>query len=116
MICDSSYERDKLYEEVWSEPVTAVAKRYGVSDVAIHKTCKRLQVPVPPRGYWARLSAGQLLAREPLPPYDGPQTVRRLALPSDRPRPSPLRSRESSWCSWRNKSGPKCSSYATACK
>ncbi|NLB96602.1 MAG: hypothetical protein GX785_12955, partial [Armatimonadetes bacterium] len=36
------YERDKLYEEVWSEPVTAVAKRYGVSDVAIHKTCKRL--------------------------------------------------------------------------
>lgn len=59
MIDDNSYERDRLYREVWSEPVTAVAKRYGVSDVAIHKACKRLQVAVPPRGYWAKLSAGQ---------------------------------------------------------
>jgi len=28
------YEREKLYEEVWNEPVRVVAKRYGVSDVA----------------------------------------------------------------------------------
>ena len=45
-------------EEVWSEPVTAVAKRYGVSDVAIHKTCKRLAIPVRPRLCWAELGAG----------------------------------------------------------
>lgn len=88
MISDNSYERDKLYEEVCSEPVTAVAKRYGVSDVAIHKACKRLQVPVPPRGYWARLSAGQSVTRELLPPYYGPHTVRRLSLAADRPRPA----------------------------
>ncbi len=25
------YEREKLYEEVWKEPVLAVADRYGVS-------------------------------------------------------------------------------------
>ena len=88
MITDNSYERDKLYEEVWSEPVTAVAKRYGVSDVAIHKACKRLQVPVPPRGYWAKLSAGQSVAREPLPPYNGPKRIRRMSPPSDLPRPT----------------------------
>ena len=29
------YEREKLYEEVWAEPVKIVASRYGVSDVAL---------------------------------------------------------------------------------
>ncbi len=26
------YEREKLYDEVWKEPVLVVAKRYGVSE------------------------------------------------------------------------------------
>ena len=29
------YKREVLYEEVWAEPVSTVAKRYGVSDVAL---------------------------------------------------------------------------------
>ena len=29
------YEREKLYEEVWKEPVLVVANRYGVSNVAL---------------------------------------------------------------------------------
>jgi hypothetical protein len=33
----SRYDRQRLYEEVWSEPTQQVAKRYGVSDVAIAK-------------------------------------------------------------------------------
>lgn len=95
MTTDNSYERDKLYEEVWLEPVTTVAKRYGVSDVAIHKACKRLQVPVPPRGYWAKLSAGQTVPRESLPPFDGPKTIRRLSSPPDRSRSaSPAKAKE----------------------
>jgi len=43
------YEREKLYQEVWEEPVLVVAKRYGVSDVALAKACRRLAVPLPPR-------------------------------------------------------------------
>jgi len=62
------YEREKLYEEVWIEPVKIVAERYGVSDVALGKTCRKLAVPLPGRGYWARLRAGQELERTPLPP------------------------------------------------
>ena len=31
----SQYNRAKLYEEVWKEPVSVVAKRYGVSDTAL---------------------------------------------------------------------------------
>ena len=49
------FERHKLYAEVWTEPATKVAKRYGVSDVGLRKICKRLSVPLPPLGYWARI-------------------------------------------------------------
>ena len=53
------YEREKLYEEVWKEPVLVVANRYGVSGVALAKTCRKLAVPLPPRGHWARVRAGR---------------------------------------------------------
>lgn len=65
------YNREKLYEEVWSKPVVQVAVQYGVSDVAIHKVCKSLNVPVPPRGYWARIRSGEKIKRTPLPATKG---------------------------------------------
>jgi hypothetical protein len=65
------YEREKLYEEVWKEPVLVVANRYGVSNVALAKACRKLAVPLPPRGYWARIRAGQKgPPRPPLLPYE----------------------------------------------
>jgi hypothetical protein len=67
----NTYNREKLYEEVWARPVVEVAVQYGVSDVAIHKICKSLNVPVPPRGYWSKLRAGQKLKKTPLPPANG---------------------------------------------
>src|SRR5690606_28685041 len=54
-----------LYEEVWAEPTQQVAKRYGVSDVAIAKACALLDIPKPPRGYWAKKAAGQKLPHRP---------------------------------------------------
>ncbi len=62
------YDRDALYNEVWEEPVIKVAKKYGVSDVAIHKVCKSLNIPVPPRGYWAKLKYGKKVKKTPLTP------------------------------------------------
>jgi hypothetical protein len=67
------YERGKLYKEVWKEPVLVVAKRYGVSGVALAKACKKLAVPLPSRGYWAKVRAGRSMpARPPLAPYKDP--------------------------------------------
>jgi hypothetical protein len=63
-----TYRRDALYDEVWKDPVNAVAKRYGVSDVALSKVCRRLKVPLPWSGYWAQIRAGQQIRRPPLPP------------------------------------------------
>jgi hypothetical protein len=80
------YEREKLHAEVWDEPVMIVAQRYGVSDVTLAKTCRRMAIPLPGRGYWARLRAGQKLKRPPLPspPAGVPQTltVYRALLPT----------------------------------
>lgn len=65
------YRREVLYREVWQFPVTEVAKKYAVSDVAIHKICKSLNIPTPPRGYWEKLRAGKKVEALPLPPNDG---------------------------------------------
>lgn len=65
---DVTFTREKLYEEVWARPVIQVAKDVGVSDVALAKICRKLGVPVPPRGYWARVAAGYARKRRPLPP------------------------------------------------
>ena len=61
------YERDTLYKEVWSYPIIVVARTYGVSDVMIHKICKKLDVPTPPAGYWAKKKAGKSVEVIPLP-------------------------------------------------
>ncbi len=60
-------DRDKLYEEVWTEPMTKVSKRYEISDVALAKVCRKLEIPVPERGYWARVAHGQKPKRTQLP-------------------------------------------------
>jgi hypothetical protein len=58
--------REDLYELVWSKPIRELAKDFGISDVALAKRCRRLRVPVPGRGYWARVDAGQSLHRPQL--------------------------------------------------
>jgi hypothetical protein len=79
------YERGKLYEEVWAEAVTTVAKRYGISDVALRKMCKQLAVPLPPPGYWARAAAGRKPPTPPLPKHSGPAEIVRQRYVSDVP-------------------------------
>jgi len=41
------YDRAKLLEEVWTEPVQTVALRYQLSDVGLKKLCSRLLIPTP---------------------------------------------------------------------
>ena len=79
------YERAKLYEEVWIEAVTTVAKRYGISDVALRKICRKLAVPLPPLGYWAKIAAGKKLSTPSLPKYSGPMEIVRQRYVSDEP-------------------------------
>ena len=61
------YDRAALYDDVWSRPAQEVAKSYGFSGVMLGKVCRKLQVPAPPRGYWARVRSGYSVKRPPLP-------------------------------------------------
>jgi hypothetical protein len=70
-----TFDRKTLYEQVWSRPVQVVAKDYGVSGRGLAKACARLRVPVPPRGYWARVRNGHKESRPALP-----ATIRRASL------------------------------------
>jgi len=67
--------RQELYDRVWAEPVYTLAKEFGLSNVGLGKACRRHNIPVPPRGYWARKSAGQKMRQPPLPPPNGRETV-----------------------------------------
>ena len=51
--------RAELYERVWSTPMQKLAKEFGLSDVGLAKLCRRDEIPLPGRGYWARIQFGQ---------------------------------------------------------
>jgi hypothetical protein len=40
-------KREALYKMVWSEPVSKLARGYGLSDRGLGKICKRLKFPCP---------------------------------------------------------------------
>lgn len=69
------YDRETLYGEVWKEPMTVVSKRYGVSDVALAKTCDKLKVPRPAAGYWAKKAVGKDAPQTELPTFDAPPKI-----------------------------------------
>lgn len=59
--------RDELYEQVWSKPVSHLAKDYGISDVGLSKICRKHNIPTPPLGYWSKVKAGKKVRKKPLP-------------------------------------------------
>lgn len=47
--------------------MTHLAKEFAISDVALHKICKKHGVPNPPLGWWAKKAAGKRVTQMPLP-------------------------------------------------
>ena len=62
-----TFTREQLYELVWSKPMTEIAAEFGMSSVAFAKHCKKLNVPIPWRGYWQRIEHGHREIPTPLP-------------------------------------------------
>ena len=60
-------ERNDLYHQVWTSPMNKLAKKFGISDVALAKTCRKANIPMPGRGYWAKIAAGRRMKPAPLP-------------------------------------------------
>lgn len=62
-----SFTRREFYDLIWSKPMTHLAKELGVSDVALHKICRKHGIPNPPLGWWAKKAAGKAVKQIPLP-------------------------------------------------
>jgi hypothetical protein len=65
------FERESLYREVWATPMTALAKKYSLSDNGLRKVCAALAIPLPQRGHWAKVAAGHHVVMPTLPPGEG---------------------------------------------
>ena len=63
-----TYSRQELYDAIWSTPCLKLAASLGISDVALAKTCKRLGIPRPSLGYWARVAVGEKVPKTRMPP------------------------------------------------
>lgn len=59
--------REELYERIWKVPATKLAKELGISDVALTKICRKLNVPKPGPGHWRLVQLGWEMQRPPLP-------------------------------------------------
>ncbi|MCU0510732.1 MAG: hypothetical protein MUC34_20645 [Anaerolineae bacterium] len=59
--------REDLYELVWREPMLRVAERHAVSSSFLARVCSVMNVPRPPRGYWAKLEFGKAGPQPALP-------------------------------------------------
>jgi hypothetical protein len=81
--------RDELHQIVWQKPMSRLAEEFGISGNGLAKICDRLNVPYPPRGYWAKKEAGKPAVSFKLPPRGVgiPETV---DIHRSLPKPVPL--------------------------
>ena len=61
------FTRQQLHALVWEKPMTKLAAEFGLSDVALHKICRKHRVPTPRAGYWAKKAYGKRVTTTPLP-------------------------------------------------
>ena len=69
------FDREELYDHVWSQPVSHLAADWNVKSWHIKKWCKDLEVPMPEQGHWARLQHGWQVERKPLSPLSPDKVV-----------------------------------------
>jgi hypothetical protein len=58
-LTEITFERGDLYKRVWVTPISRLSKEFGISDVGLAKICRKLNIPRPERGYWAKLEFGK---------------------------------------------------------
>jgi hypothetical protein len=73
-----AWNREELYSEIWEKPLVKVAAKYNVSAVALGKACRKLQIPLPGRGYWTKKEFGKPVEQTPLPTATNLPVVRKM--------------------------------------
>jgi hypothetical protein len=72
------FQREELYERVWSTPMRKLAQEFNYSDVGLAKLCRKHRIPTPGVGYWRKVELGYKPSRTALPVITGtgPYTIR----------------------------------------
>lgn len=60
--------REQLYDLVWSEPLSALAPVYGMTELSFKRLCIQHSIPMPRSDYWNNIRSGQSQPQPPLPP------------------------------------------------
>jgi hypothetical protein len=103
---DVVLDRKQLYQEVWSMTVSAVARKYNLTDYDIRKACFALDVPTPVQGHWAKVRAADAPPVPPLPRKSGASTytctptARAPRTPSNQPKAKKLVKEKESLVDW----------------
>lgn len=56
---EHQFSRKEFFDLMWSKPIKDLAPNFEMSDVALAKICRNHGIPLPGRGYWAKLQAGK---------------------------------------------------------
>ena len=72
---DIQLTRHELYDLVWAEPLSRLAKKYNISDNGLRKICKKMNIPMPANGYWQKIHHQKSVVKENLPTYQGKDLI-----------------------------------------
>src|SRR5665647_914316 len=68
--------RKELYDLVWAQPLSRLAKKYKISDNGLRKICKRMNIPIPAMGHWQKIQYGKKVDITKLPvKYEGKDEI-----------------------------------------
>ena len=68
--------RKQLYDEIWEISASGVAKKYTIPYTQFLKQVKAANIPVPPSGYWTKISFGKPMEKIALAePFDESVTL-----------------------------------------
>jgi hypothetical protein len=68
--------RKELYDLVWAEPLSRLAKKYKISDNGLRKICKRMNIPIPAMGHWQKIQYNKQVIITKLPAkYEGKDEI-----------------------------------------
>jgi hypothetical protein len=59
--------RQELYDLVWDNPLSKLAKKYNLCDNGLRKVCKKLDIPLPKNGHWQKIQYNKKVSKEKLP-------------------------------------------------
>jgi len=64
--------REKLYEMVWSETLSAISEKFYITEDRLQKICTEQKIPLPRIRYWTSLKSGNIpIEKTPLGEYSG---------------------------------------------